>query len=72
MRANLMRKDNFEFLPVCKIIMFGNHKPTLPDTGKAVKKRIRLVPCNLRLKVEEIDRDLAAKLLAEGLGSCVR
>jgi len=68
MRANFMRKDNFEFRPVCKLIMFGNHKPNLPDVGKAVKKRIRMVPCNLRLKEGQMDRDLPAKLLAEGPG----
>ena len=68
MRANFMRRDNFEFLPICKLIMFGNHKPTLPDVGKAVKKRIRLVPCNLRLKEGQMDRDLPAKLMAEGPG----
>ena len=68
MRANFMRRDNFEFLPVCKINMFGNHKPTLPDVGKAVRKRIRLVPCNFRLKVEEIDRNLGVKLMNEGPG----
>jgi len=68
MRANFMRKDNFEFRPVCKLIMFGNHKPNLPDVGKAVKKRIRMVPCNLRLKEGQMDRDLPAKLMNEGPG----
>jgi putative DNA primase/helicase len=68
MRANFMRKDNFEFRPVCKFIMFGNHKPNLPDVGKAVKKRIRMVPCNLRLKEGQMDRDLPAKLMMEGPG----
>jgi len=68
MRANFMRKDNFEFRPVCKLVMFGNHKPTLPDVGKAVRKRIRLVPCNLRLKEGEMDRDLPVKLMNEGPG----
>jgi putative DNA primase/helicase len=33
-----------------------------------VKKRIRLVPCNLRLKEGEMDRDLLVKLMAEGPG----
>jgi putative DNA primase/helicase len=68
MRANFMRKDNFEFLPVCKLFMFGNHKPNLPDVGKAVKKRIRMVPCDLRLEAGQMDKDLPAKLLAEGPG----
>src|SRR5215467_6777707 len=68
MRANFMRQNNFEFRPVCKLVMFGNHKPNLPDVGKAVKKRIRMVPCNLRLQEGQMDRDLPAKLLAEGPG----
>lgn len=68
MRANFMRQDTFEFLPVCKLIMFGNHKPNLPDVGKAVKKRVRMVPCDLQLAPEKMDRDLLMKLKAEGPG----
>jgi putative DNA primase/helicase len=68
MRANFMRQDNFEFLPVCKLLMFGNHKPNLPDVGKAVRKRIRLVPCNLRLAEGQMDRELPWKLQKEGPG----
>ena len=67
-RANFMRQDTFEFLPVCKLIMFGNHKPSLPNVGKAEQKRIRMVPCDLRLAAHEIDRDLFAKLTGEGPG----
>jgi putative DNA primase/helicase len=36
--------------------------------GKAVKKRIRMVPCNLRLQAGQMDRDLPGKLMAEGPG----
>jgi putative DNA primase/helicase len=68
MRANFMRQNNFEFLPVCKLVLFGNHKPNLPDVGKAVRKRIRMVPCNLRLAEGQMDRDLPAKLQKEGPG----
>ena len=67
-RANFMRQDTFEFLPVCKLMMFGNHKPSLPNAGKAEKKRIRMIPCNLQLAAPEIDKDLLAKLMAEGPG----
>jgi putative DNA primase/helicase len=69
MRANFMRQDTFEFRPVCKLVMFGNHKPSLPNVGKADKKRIRMIPCNLQLAKHEMDRDLAGKMLAnEGPG----
>jgi putative DNA primase/helicase len=67
-RANFMRKDTFELAPVCKLIMFGNHKPNLPNVGKAEKKRIRMVPCNLQLAANDIDKDLLTKLMAEGPG----
>jgi putative DNA primase/helicase len=67
-RANFMRQNTFEFKPVGKIIMFGNHKPQLPDVGKAVKKRIRLVPCDLRLAEGQMDRGLLDKLKNEGPG----
>lgn len=66
--ANFMRRDTFEFQPVCKLIMFGNHKPALPNVGKAEKRRIRMIPCNLQLADREVDKDLAAKLMAEGPG----
>ena len=66
--ANFMRQDMFEFLPVGKMMMFGNHKPSLPNAGKAERKRIRMVPCNLELAEAEIDKDLLAKLMAEGPG----
>ena len=65
-RANFMRQDTFEFQPVCKLIMFGNHKPNLPNAGKAEKKRIRMVPCDLRLAPEKMDKNLTAKLMEEG------
>jgi putative DNA primase/helicase len=64
MRANFMRKDTFEFLPVCKLIMFGNHKPNLPNVGKAERKRIRMIPCELQLALGEIDRGLPERLQA--------
>ena len=67
-RANFMRQYTFEFLPVCKLMMFGNHKPSLPNAGKAEKKRIRMISCNLQLSAPEIDKDLLAKLMAEGPG----
>jgi P4 family phage/plasmid primase-like protien len=67
-RANFMRQDTFEFLPVCKLMMFGNHKPSLPNAGKAERKRIRMIPCKLQLAAHEIDSGLLAKLMAEGPG----
>jgi putative DNA primase/helicase len=67
-RANFMRKDSFEFLPVCKLIMFGNYKPRLPDIGKSVKKRIRMVPCNLQLKAGQMDKELMDKMIEEAPG----
>jgi putative DNA primase/helicase len=62
-RANFMRQDTFEFLPVCKLNMFGNHKPDLPNVGKAEQKRVRMVHCELNLAGPEIDK---------GLPDCVR
>jgi putative DNA primase/helicase len=67
-RANFMRQDTFEFLPVGKLMMFGNHKPSLPNAGKAERKRIRMIPCNMELAANELDRDLLSKLMAEGPG----
>jgi putative DNA primase/helicase len=42
--ARFMRQDFFEFLPQFKLIVVGNHKPTLANVDDAIKRRIHIVP----------------------------
>lgn len=44
MRARFMRQDEFEFLPVLKLLFTGNSKPGLTTVGDAEKRRFNLLP----------------------------
>lgn len=63
--ARLMRQDDFEFDPQFKIMFAGNHKPQLRGVGKAIQRRIKLVPFIVTIRDEEKDMMLAGKLEAE-------
>jgi putative DNA primase/helicase len=42
--ARFMRQDFFEFTPQFKLIIAGNHKPTLRSVDEAIKRRFNLIP----------------------------
>jgi putative DNA primase/helicase len=66
MSARHVHKDSVQFMPTCKIIMFGNDKPKLPGRPKlADLDRLKLVPFKFEAKA---DKQLEAKLQAEGPG----
>ncbi len=64
MTARFMRHDNFTFIPVGKINVSGNHKPTLSaGVDDAMKRRFNMIP--FVNKPEVPDLELADKLKAE-------
>jgi putative DNA primase/helicase len=65
LRGRFMRGDFFDFKPTHKLLISGNHKPSLRSVDEAVRRRILLVP--FTVKIPEADRDpqLAEKLKAE-------
>jgi putative DNA primase/helicase len=63
--ARFMRQDFFEFLPVFKLIIAGNHKPALRTVDEAIRRRLHLVPFAVTIPENERDKDLADKLKAE-------
>lgn len=63
--ARFMNKDHFEFQPQFKLLIAGNHKPQLRGVGKAIQRRIHLVPFTVTIRDEDRDNDLPAKLEAE-------
>lgn len=67
-RARFMRQDFFEFEPSHTLFVVGNHKPVVRGTGKAIWRRIRLVPFEVSIPEAEWDTELDQKLLAEGPG----
>ena len=63
--ARLMAQDNFEFMPQFKLWFAGNHKPQLRGVGKAMQRRLQLIPFTVTIPDEDRDDKLAEKLRAE-------
>lgn len=67
--ARFLREEFFDFKPVLKLVMYGNHKPTISGNDKGIWRRIRLVPFAADISDDKQVDDLAAKLVeAEGPG----
>jgi putative DNA primase/helicase len=66
--ARFMRQDFFEFTPVFKLVIAGNHKPGLRSIDEAIRRRFHLVPFSITIPPQERDKDLATKLKAEWPG----
>lgn len=64
-RANFMHRDHFEFVPQFKLVVAGNHRPTLTSTGEAMRRRLHLVPFQVTIPPEKRDLQLIPKLEAE-------
>jgi putative DNA primase/helicase len=66
--ARFMRQDFFEYLPAFKLIITGNHKPSLRSVDEAIRRRFHLIPFSTTIPTEERDPDLTEKLKAEWRG----
>ncbi|WP_158548483.1 phage/plasmid primase, P4 family [Parvularcula marina] len=64
--ARFMRKDEFVFSPQFKLMVAGNHKPTLACPDEAMRRRIQMIPFEVTIPPDRVDRQLKEKLLAEG------
>ena len=42
--ARFMRQDFFEFTPQFKLLIVGNHKPSIRNVDEAMKRRLHMVP----------------------------
>lgn len=63
-----MREDFWGFWPTHTILLACNHKPRIKGTDWATWSRIRLIPFNVTIPLEEQDKDLAEKLANEAPG----
>jgi putative DNA primase/helicase len=63
-----MRGDFFEFVPIFKLIIAGNHMPGFRSVDEAIRRRFRLIPFSVTIPTEERDRSLLEKLKAEWPG----
>lgn len=66
--ARFMRQDFFEYRPAFKLIIAGNHKPSLRSVDEAIRRRFHLIPFAVTIPPEERDADLAEKLKTEWPG----
>jgi P4 family phage/plasmid primase-like protien len=66
--ARFMRADFFEFTPQFKLLIAGNHKPTLHGADEAERRRFHLIPFSVTIPPEKRDPRLAEKLRAEAGG----
>lgn len=66
--ANFMRQDHFEFLPMFKLAMAGNHKPVLGSVDEAIRRRLHLILFAFKISPDDRDLDLPDKLKAEWPG----
>lgn len=76
--ARFMRQDFFTFTPNFKLVIAGNHKPSLRSVDEAVKRRFNLIPFTETIPEAERDPKLAEKLreewpgiLAWGIAGCL-
>lgn len=61
--ARFMRQDNFTFLPQFKLLIAGNHKPSLRTVDEANRRRFRLLP--FTVTPANKDTELEEKLKVE-------
>jgi putative DNA primase/helicase len=63
--ARFMRGDFFDFTPTHKLMISGNHKPSLRNVDEAIRRRLLLVPFIITIPENERDKYLADKLKRE-------
>ncbi len=66
--ARFMRQDFFEYFPCYKLMVAGNHKPSLRSVDEAIRRRFHLLPFTADIPPEERDQKLGEKLQAEWPG----
>jgi putative DNA primase/helicase len=52
--ARFMRQDEFQYIPELKLIMFGNHKPSLSDVGINMRRRLHFLPYTVTIPPEKM------------------
>ena len=57
--------DEFEYTPEFKIWIATNHKPVIRGTDVGIWRRIKLIPFEVTIPKEKVDKELSKKLRAE-------
>jgi P4 family phage/plasmid primase-like protien len=58
-------EKEINFKPICKIWIFGNHKPIVTDTGNSFWRRLKLIPFNNAIDEDKKDKNLPDDLQRE-------
>jgi putative DNA primase/helicase len=63
--ARRMREDFWSFEPTHSLVMITNHAPVVTGTDEGIWRRLRIVPFEVVIPVEERDSDLPDRLYEE-------
>jgi P4 family phage/plasmid primase-like protien len=66
--ARFMHCNFFTYLPAFKLLMAGNHKPSLRSVDEAIRRRFNLIPFTVKIPPARRDPMLPEKLKAEWPG----
>ncbi len=61
--ARFLYNEFFEYKPEFKLFIAANHKPDIQGVDHGIWRRIHLIPFEVTIPTEEIDRDLPDKIL---------
>jgi putative DNA primase/helicase len=64
-QARFMRQDFFTFTPQFKLLVIGNHKPSLRVVDEALRRRLHFIPFVITIPPGKRDKHLEAKLKTE-------
>ena len=64
-KARFMRQDFFEYEPQFKLLISGNHRPSVRSVDPAIRARFNLIPFTVEIPEDERDKDLPEKLRKE-------
>lgn len=63
--ARFLNKEFFEFKPMFKIFLAANHKPIIRGQDKGIWRRIKMIPFDVTIPENRVDKSLPEKLRAE-------
>ena len=66
--ARFMRQDFFKFVPAFKLMIAGNHKPSLRSVDESISRRFHMIPFAVTIPLDDRDPALADKLKTEWPG----
>ncbi len=66
--ARFLNKGFFSFLPSFKVTISGNHKPKITGHDDGIWRRVMLVPWDVQIPKEDVDKALPEKLKKEAAG----